>query len=154
MIRVVAFGGRSYRDWEQVFAVLDHVHKSRGIALLIQGGASGADDFAWRWAKDRGVPHETYHADWQNLSHPDAVPRVCQGRRYDARAGLRRNQRMVDEGQPQLGIAFPGSDGTRDMKGRLRRAGIEVMEVKPRRTMNGKPTKPRPEGVKGVRPPA
>ena len=140
MIRVVAFGGRSYRDQEQVWHVLDTVHRSRGIALLIQGGATGADDLAWAWAKARGVPHATYKARWNDLSHPDAVVRICRGKRYDARAGLRRNQRMVEEGRPQLGVAFPGSDGTRDMIGRLRRAGIEVMEIKPRRTKHGQPT--------------
>jgi predicted Rossmann-fold nucleotide-binding protein len=40
-----------------------------------------------------------------------------------------RNQRMIDEGKPDLVVAFPGGSGTADMVRRAKRASIEVMEV-------------------------
>ena len=36
---------------------------------------------------------------------------------------------MLDEGKPDLVIAFPGGKGTADMARRAREAGIEVIEV-------------------------
>jgi len=39
------------------------------------------------------------------------------------KAGPLRNQRMLDEGKPDLVVAFPGGGGTKDMvSARLRRA--------------------------------
>ena len=37
--------------------------------------------------------------------------------------------RMLEEGRPDLVIAFPGGRGTADLVARARRAGVEVMEV-------------------------
>jgi hypothetical protein len=40
-----------------------------------------------------------------------------------------RNQQMLDEGRPNLVVAFPGGRGTADMVRRARSAGVEVIEV-------------------------
>jgi hypothetical protein len=44
-------------------------------------------------------------------------------------AGPIRNQRMIDEGKPDLVIAFPGGRGTADMVSRAKKAGIPVQEI-------------------------
>lgn len=36
---------------------------------------------------------------------------------------------MIDEEQPDLGVAFPGGRGTADMARRARKAGVRVVEV-------------------------
>jgi hypothetical protein len=38
---------------------------------------------------------------------------------------------MLDEGKPQLVVAFPGGRGTADMIGRARAAGVPVVEARP-----------------------
>jgi hypothetical protein len=38
---------------------------------------------------------------------------------------------MLDEGKPDLVIAFPGGRGTADMVKKARRAGVEVVEIAP-----------------------
>ena len=45
------------------------------------------------------------------------------------RAGPLRNQRMLDEGKPDLVVAFPGGGGTKDMVRRAVKAGVSVHEV-------------------------
>ncbi len=45
-------------------------------------------------------------------------------------AGPIRNQQMIDEGKPDLVVAFPGGTGTADMVKRAKKHGIEVIEVK------------------------
>jgi hypothetical protein len=80
--------------------------------MVIAGGARGADTLAAQWAADRGIPAEVYMADWQG-----------QGRK----AGPIRNQRMLDEGRPDLVAAFPGGKGTAGMMALARKAGVPVI---------------------------
>lgn len=113
-MRVLVCGGRDYRDEVRVFKELDQIKPSD----LIEGGASGADTLAYRWAKrnlDADHRH-TYDADWD---------------RHGKAAGAIRNQRMLDEGKPDLVLAFPGGRGTADMVRRAKRAGVKVVEIEP-----------------------
>ena len=130
-MRVLVCGGRDYNDRDHIWNTLCEVDAKRGpITCVIHGCATGADSEGVIWAEAMGIKQRPFQAQWDDLSHPDAVIKVSRsGRRYDAKAGPRRNQRMVDEGKPDLVVAFPGGDGTADMKRRARAAGIEVMEV-------------------------
>jgi hypothetical protein len=110
-MKIIISGGRDYEDEGFVFMVLDHVHRERGITLLIEGGARGADRFGRNWAIDRGVPYHTEPADW------DQFPKA---------AGPIRNRVMLKiEGVAGV-VAFPGGKGTRDMVVATRRAKIPV----------------------------
>ena len=130
-MRVLVCGGRDYWNRDQIWWVLGDLHKRRGpIAVLIHGNASGADQHSRNWARYHDIDDERYDADWQDLSHPDAVVKTHpDGRQYDAMAGPRRNKRMIDEGRPDLVVAFPGGTGTADMVKQAKQAGIEVIEV-------------------------
>ena len=113
MVRVLVCGGRAFDDRDMLNAALDKVHQERGFTLLIAGGARGADTLAEEWANAVGLPCTVYRADWENLGR---------------KAGPIRNQQMLDEGRPDLVVAFPGGRGTADMVGRARSAGIEVID--------------------------
>lgn len=121
-MRVLVCGGRHFKDRELVFKVLDDA----GISFLIHGArkivkankchlVQGVDDTASCWASMRGVPQENFPALWH--VHGNA-------------AGPIRNQEMLDKGRPRMVLAFPGGAGTSDMKGRARKAGLRVREVK------------------------
>lgn len=90
--KVLVCGGRDYLDRASLYKVLDAAHSANPIVLLIAGGARGADSLAADWASYRGVEKKIFVADWEN-----------QGRS----AGPKRNQRMLDEGKPDLVIASP-----------------------------------------------
>ena len=113
-MRVLVCGGREFANRRMLNEALDQLHLKRGIALIISGGARGADAMAAWWAKGAGVPCDVYQADWIGLGR---------------KAGPIRNQRMLDEGKPDLVVAFPGGRGTANMLRRAREAGIEVIEV-------------------------
>ncbi len=113
-MRVLVCGGRTYQDRARVYAVLDKLHGEAGITYLCEGGARGADQLAREWAYKEGLPQDTFEADWEN-----------QG----SFAGPARNKRMLEEGKPDLVIAFPGGRGTADMVRKARRAGVEVVEI-------------------------
>lgn len=113
-MRVLVGGGRDYADRKKVFDTLDSIRKELGTITIIHGGASGADALALAWAMARGFDSLQFKADWN---------------KHGRAAGPIRNQQMLDEGHPDLVIAFPGGCGTADMVRRARASGIEVRGV-------------------------
>lgn len=112
-MKVLVCGGRDYNDRDAVFRALDGIDQDSRITDVIHGAARGADTLAHEWAYQRQRRMWPYHADWK---------------KYDKAAGPIRNQRMLDEGKPDMVVAFPGGAGTADMKKRARRAGVMVVE--------------------------
>jgi hypothetical protein len=105
-LRVLVCGDRRFDDDDWLHEVLNEYHdpwnQAYHITLVIQGGARGADKLAKEWAKAYGVPCHEYPADWN---------------RFGKSAGVIRNKQMLDEGNPDLVIAFlaPDSRGTKNM---------------------------------------
>lgn len=130
-MRVLVCGGRKYSDYMIVNTVLLALHTTKGpITVIIQGGATGADRLGKDFAVRNKIEVEEFVPAWGDLSHTGAVIKTGHFGKYDALAGHRRNQKMLDEGKPDLVVAFKGGTGTADMVGRSKRAGIEVLEVK------------------------
>lgn len=113
-MRILVCGGRDYNDAEAVNEALDAVHRKRGITLIIEGGATGADTLARQWAKQNGVQFETEKVTKEEW------------RRYGRAAGPMRNTRMLKKWDPEGVVAFPGGTGTADMIRQAQAAGIKV----------------------------
>ena len=94
--KVLVCGGRDYGDRETVQRALDRIKP----AEIIHGAARGADTLAGAYALERDIPCRRFPANW---------------RRHGRSAGFRRNRQMLDEGKPDLVVAFPGGPGTRNM---------------------------------------
>lgn len=129
-MRVVVCGGRDFDDLGFVWSELDAIHASDGpITLVIHGAATGADDLARRWAEDNNIPTDPHPADWSDIHAPGAVVKTNRfGKPYNALAGFWRNQKMADL-EPDLVIAFPGEEGTKDMVRRAKIGSIRVIKV-------------------------
>lgn len=113
-MKVLVCGGRDLIMSDHYAKAFHDIVGRVGATSVIHGGARGADAEAGKLAWGRGLPVEVFHPDWS------------QGRK----AGPIRNQRMLDEGKPDLVIAFPGGRGTADMVSRARSAGVPVEEVR------------------------
>lgn len=113
-VRVLVCGGRDFRDHGCVFDKLTAIHTGQMITCIIEGGAPGADEWAAVWADMVGVPRKKFPADWASLGRA---------------AGPLRNQRMLDEGKPDLVLAFPGGKGTASMVRLAKKAGVKVIEI-------------------------
>ena len=114
MMRLLVCGGRTYDDWRFLQRTLAELHEERPIALVIHGGAAGADRLGKRWAETQGIPCCEFPPQWT---------------RYGKKAGPLRNQWMLTFGQPDLVVAFPGGPGTERMIGLSRGAGVETVVV-------------------------
>lgn len=112
-MKVLVCGGRDFDDALTLGAWLGGIHKNNGpITLLIEGGARGADVMARKFAEWQGIPVRTFPADWD---------------KHGKAAGPIRNKQMLDEGKPDLVVAFPGGRGTENMVKQARSAGVRVL---------------------------
>lgn len=113
-MRVLICGGRNFDDSALFSETMTELHAEHKFEMVIHGGAPGADRMADLWARMYGVERMTFPADWN---------------RHGRAAGPIRNQQMLDEGKPDLVIAFPGGRGTRDMMKRAFSAGVKVCPI-------------------------
>lgn len=93
---------------------LDKLASVHNITEIISGHARGADQIAEMYADEKGIPVRVFPADWD---------------KYGKKAGYIRNKKMLDEGQPDLVIAFPGGRGTEMMCILAEMADIPVHRV-------------------------
>lgn len=113
-MKILICGGRDYAttDRDQIkhmVAMLDRVAFKYAPFEIMEGGAPGADTMAWTWALIRGVRCDTYPADW-------AIGRDI------------RNKHMIDQ-MPDMVVAFPGGDGTKNCCDQADAAGIRVVRL-------------------------
>lgn len=112
-MRILVCGGRDFTDYKLLSDILDQYYEADNL-LIIEGDAKGADRLAGEWALRNNVHLEIFPADWK---------------RFGKKAGPKRNQEMLNEGHPDLVIAFPGGNGTADMVKRARLANVPVKEI-------------------------
>lgn len=113
-MRVLVCGGRDYADAVKLAEVLSKMHSELSFSLVIHGAYRGADRLADDWAENMGIDRLPFRAEWT---------------KYGRGAGPRRNQKMLDEGRPDMVIAFPGDTGTADMVRRAKSAGVPVKVI-------------------------
>jgi hypothetical protein len=112
-MKVLVCGGRKFDDALTLGSWLGGIHKNNGpITLLIEGGAPGADFMARKFAEWMKIPTQTFEAEWD---------------RHGKAAGPIRNKRMLDEGKPDLVVAFEGGKGTANMLKQASAAGVKVL---------------------------
>lgn len=113
-MKILVTGGRNFTDRRLIEQVFGHLNETVGPCLMCHGGARGLDIMADEVARSLGWEVQAYFADWE---------------REGKSAGFIRNQRMLDDFKPELGIVFPGGRGTADMERRLKKAGVTTVEA-------------------------
>jgi|SRR5208282_4208671 len=113
MLRVLICGGRHYKDFDKIKQALVDLGGRGAIEVLIHGAADGADCLGALAAEELGIPRIAEPAQWK---------------KHGLAAGPIRNQKMLDDHNPNLCLAFPdpASSGTWDMVRRAQRANVET----------------------------
>lgn len=125
--RILVCGGRTYglieddkgnyrTNFEQVELLEKTLDKelAQEDFILIHGAARGADSLAAEWAARNKVQTLAFPAKWN---------------KYGRAAGYYRNLQMLEEGEPDKVIAFPGGQGTQMMIALAKRVKVEVDEL-------------------------
>lgn len=122
-MRILVCGDRNWTDANFIESNISNVLQSGyeymedafQFSILIQGEASGADTIAKKYALKNKMLYLDFPAEWD---------------KYGKSAGPIRNKQMIDEGKPDIVLAFYNdiskSKGTLDMIKQANKAGIEV----------------------------
>lgn len=104
---------------------------------VVCGEASGADSFGKNWAKLHNVPLVSFPAKWNDLSYQDAIIKTNSfGKKYDAKAGIRRNHQMGDYADALIAVWDGVSRGTKDMIDYSNKKNLKVFVYIPDRFKN------------------
>jgi hypothetical protein len=108
-MRILFCGDREWSNYKTICDVMADLKPD----VVIEGEARGADSMARDAAEYFGIPVERYPANWKV---------------YGRAAGPIRNTQMLDEGKPDLVVAFhndfKNSKGTKNMVEQARKRGI------------------------------
>jgi len=118
-MRLGVTGGRDYADVNRIWWVLDWFYFYWPVTILIHGAARGVDSICSDWATCRVVPQLPFPVtkdDWRHIGR---------------RAGVLRNQSMIDVGRIDHLLAFHGGRGTQDMIQRCEKCKISITRVLP-----------------------
>ncbi len=98
-MRVIIAGSRHLIDYAALCACMDMAYLMRGIepTLILSGHEpTGVDALGERWAREHGIPLETYVADWKRLPKTAGFIRnIHMSRRADALVAM-----MLKGGSP------------------------------------------------------
>ena len=89
-------GSRTFEDRELLYRVADEVLAGDNEAVIIEGGAAGADELAKDYALEHGLQYIEFPADWE---------------KYGRAAGPKRNDEMVKFIKEKNGRALYFWDG-------------------------------------------
>lgn len=108
------------RNWTNIELIRSWIARLQdwGYDTIIEGEARGADSIARNEAEKAGMMVLKFPAQWD---------------KYHKSAGPIRNKQMLDEGKPNLVVAFhsniQNSKGTKNMIEQAKKAGVEVILV-------------------------
>lgn len=116
-MRVLVCGSRTWTDAPAIYRALAEQGCGYAPFTLIHGAARGADSIAAEYAREREAEVLAFPADWN---------------RYGKAAGMIRNKQMLEEGKPELVLAFwdGESRGTQNMIDLATKAGVPVRVIK------------------------
>ena len=111
-MKILVCGSRHYLIYPEFKKYLEEMD----VTSMVSGGAQGADYLAQKYAEEKGIPIFIYPADWE---------------KHGRAAGPIRNKQMLDEGKPDMVIAFwdRHSKGTKNMMDQAKKAGVPVKVV-------------------------
>lgn len=116
-VRLLVCGDRNWKDMDIVLSLFQRLRAAGvKVEVVIDGAARGADSLGHMVARQLALPCNRYPADWN---------------KYGRGAGPIRNRQMLDEGKPNLVVAFhdrlEDSKGTRNMVRQALKAGVMVL---------------------------
>lgn len=141
-LRILVTGGRDFEDYDRLSQCLDGVIQTKGychegrifreMVTIVHGAQpTGADALAHRYAQERLLQVLPFPAAWEDFTTPPVlVRRRRNGTKFNILAGKTRNQRMLDESEPQIVVICPGGNGTADCTKRAKkRAKVFPLEI-------------------------
>lgn len=124
-MKTIIAGSRNIKDYSLVKRVIEESNFQ--ITEVVSGTAKGVDQLGERWARENCVKLTPFEAEWTNIYHPDAVIRTNDyGRKYDASAGHRKNEKMANYADALIVIIKNNSKGSMSMLQIAQKKGLKI----------------------------
>ena len=88
-MKIAIVGSRNFKDYNTFKKIIDNIISKFENVEFVSGGAKGADEFAYKYAKENSIPIKIYFPNWE---------------KYEKAAGYKRNKQIWQEAD--IGIAF------------------------------------------------
>lgn len=126
-MKTIVAGSRAIKDY---LVVLEAIKESKfEISEIVCGEANGVDEIGKIYAQDFGIKIASFPAKWDNLTHPDALIKVNKyGKKYDARAGFRRNEEMAVYADALILVWDGKSPGSANMLKTAEKHGLKIFQ--------------------------
>ena len=119
-LAIVGWRGMNEKDHQHLFnETLDKFVVTYGLpAVVVSGGATGADTMGEKWATARGIPTQIFKPKWRNAGV------------YDAGAGIKRNTDIVNACTHMIAFPSDKGKGTQDSIRKAKKQDKIVIEIK------------------------
>lgn len=124
-MKIAVVGSREFKDRTLVDNLMIEIIQFDNWTL-ISGGAPGVDTWAEDFAKSMHWKTLILKANWKDLSHPDAIIKTGKYGKYDAKAGIRRNQLIINEADKVVVFWNGKSSGTKSTINMAIKAGKPI----------------------------
>ena len=112
-MRLLVAGGRHLDDVTPIRRALERVHAMGPITVIIHGGSGFLGIASEDWAREQRLHVVRYPANW---------------REFGKRAESIRNAFMLADSRPDMILALPGGNDTRDLVSRALAARLAVVD--------------------------
>ena len=126
-MKVIIAGSRSITDFETIKKAIECCPFS--ISEVVSGGAKGVDVLGEKYAGDEKIPIKVFMPDWSNLEVPGVIVKSNRYGKYNAKAGIARNEQMGDYADALIAFWDNQSTGTNHMINLAKEKKIKVKVV-------------------------
>lgn len=125
-MKTIIAGSRSVTNYQILLKAINNCDWSSEITEVVSGKARGVDTLGEVWANTNNIPIRDFPADWKDLSNPDAIIKENDYGKYDARAGIRRNEQMGNYADALICVIQDNSKGSAHMIEYMQKLGKKV----------------------------
>ncbi len=125
-MKTIIAGGRKIHDKKLLWDIVKDIDFD--ITEIVSGCANGVDTMGEKYAKWANIPVKQFPADWGNLDLPGARIKENEYGKYNATAGLFRNDEMARYAGALILIWDGESSGSRNMLELAEEYGLVILE--------------------------
>ena len=123
-MKIIIAGSRSINDYNTIKKAIKD--SSFDITEIVSGNANGVDKLGEKYAKENNISVKIFKPDWKNITIKGAIVKENKYGKYNAKAGIDRNEQMGDYADGLIAIWDGKSNGTKHMINYMKKKGKEV----------------------------
>lgn len=143
--RVIVSGSRNCKDERLIYEAISKGLKTfqKKVTTILQGECRGVDKIAKKFAEENGINCLSFPADWNNIKAEGALvkervnPFNGKKEKYNALAGVQRNERMAMSADALIAINTENSPGTNNMIKLAKEYDLEIYVYEPEELNSG-----------------